>query len=138
MFDVPDAVRRAPAALLHIDRVQLALDIVAPELEELVELGKIGREVEFLPDETLQQGGVVRQPVDDLRRGEPIPPDLQLIRGHVRASLSHFAPRIRASRHAGSGAIEKCKGKQRISSRFPSLLPRPGRGSAEVLGGGVP
>src|SRR5580765_4703518 len=81
-----EAVGRAAAALLHVDRMQLALDVVAPELEELVELGKIGRQVEFLPDETLEQGGMVGQPVDDLCRGEPIPPDLQLVSGHVRAS----------------------------------------------------
>src|SRR6266851_10298330 len=86
MLDVAEAVRCGAAALLHIYRMQLALDIVAPELEELAQLGKIGSEIEFLPDEALEQGGVVRQPVNDFCGGKPVPPDLQLISGHVCAS----------------------------------------------------
>src|SRR4051794_18399307 len=53
-------------------RMELALDVGAPELQEAAQLGKIRSEVELLPDKALQQIGVVRHPVDDLRRGQPI------------------------------------------------------------------
>src|SRR5260221_10559008 len=90
MLDVAEAVGDGAAALLHIDRVQLALDVLFPEFEELAQLGKIRGEVEFLPDEALQQGGMVRQPVDDLRGGDPVPFGLQLEEGHVCASIVPF------------------------------------------------
>src|SRR5438128_10463943 len=83
MLDVADSVRGAAAALLHIHRMQLALEVAAPEFEEALEFGIIRREVEFLPDEALQQGGMVRQVIDDLCGGEPVPPNLQLVSGHV-------------------------------------------------------
>src|SRR5579862_8207309 len=97
--------------------MELALDVLPPEFEELVQLGKIGREVEFLPDEALQQGGVVGQPVDDLRGGEPVPFALQLEEGHVRASRSLYFPVAQPCRFGGSGAIEKHERKQRVSSQ---------------------
>src|SRR5437660_435982 len=90
MLDVAEAVGDGAAALLDIDRVQLALDVLFPEFEKLAQLGKFGGEIEFLPDEALQQRGVVRQPVDDLRGGEPVAHDLQLEEGHVCASIVPF------------------------------------------------
>src|SRR5713101_9101462 len=84
MLDVAEAVGGGAAALLHIHGVQLALDILFPEFEELAQLGKFGGEIEFLPDEALQQGGMVGQPIDDLCGGEPVPHDLQLEEGHVQ------------------------------------------------------
>src|SRR5271170_1817068 len=86
MLDVAEAVGEGAAALLHIDRVQLALDVLLPEFEELAQLGKIRSEIEFLPDEALQQRGMVRKQVDDLCGGEPVPLGLQLEEGHVCAS----------------------------------------------------
>src|SRR5580700_8965208 len=83
MLDVADSVRGAAAALLHIHRMQLALDVAAPEFEEALEFGIIGGQVEFLPDEALQQGRVVRQVIDDLGGRQPVPPKLQLVSGHV-------------------------------------------------------
>src|SRR4051812_4208060 len=84
MVDMADPVRRCAAALLDIDRMQLALDVVAPEFEEFAQLGKIGSQVEFLPDEALQQRGMVRQLIEDLGRGEPVALQLQLVKRHVR------------------------------------------------------
>src|SRR6266478_3717099 len=83
MLDVAEPVRGAAAALFHIDRMQLALDVAAPEFEEALEFGIIGRQVEFLPDKALQQGGMVRQVIDDLRGRQPVPLKLQLVSGHV-------------------------------------------------------
>src|SRR3954468_22018585 len=87
MLEMADPVRRRAAALLDIDRVQLALDVAAPEFEEFAQLGKIGSQVEFLPDEALQQRGVIRQPVKNLRRGEPVALKLQLVYRHVRVLI---------------------------------------------------
>src|SRR5437868_1143043 len=63
VVDVAEPVGGGAAALLDVDRVQFAFDVAAPELEEFAELREFGGEVEFLPDEGLQQGGMVRQPV---------------------------------------------------------------------------
>ena len=61
VLDVADPVRPRAAALLDVDREELALDVVAPEFEKFAQFGEIGRKVEFLPDEALQQGRVVGQ-----------------------------------------------------------------------------
>src|SRR5438132_14382458 len=66
MVDVAEAVGEGAAALLHVDRVELALDVLSPEFEELAQLGKIRGEIKFLPNEALQQGRMVGQPVDYL------------------------------------------------------------------------
>src|ERR1700683_4968483 len=63
---------RTRAALADPHRMQLAVDVLAPEIEKLAELEKIRRDVEFLPDKNLQSVGIVRQPVDDLRRRQAV------------------------------------------------------------------
>src|SRR5436190_191 len=75
--------RVGAAALPHVDRMQLALDVGAPEFQEALQLGIIRREIEFLPDEALEQGRVIRQAIDDLCGREPVPLKLQLEGGHV-------------------------------------------------------
>ena len=79
VLDMADPVWRRAAALLDVDRVQLALDVGAPEFEEFAQLGKFRSQIEFLPDEALQQRGMVRQTVDDLGRGKPVALKLQLV-----------------------------------------------------------
>src|SRR4051812_5573633 len=83
VLDVAEAGRAGAATLAHIHRMQLPLDVRAPEFEKAPQLGIIGREIEFLPDEALQQGRVVRQAIDDLCGREPVPVKLQLEGGHV-------------------------------------------------------
>ena len=78
MLDVPEAGRADAAALLDVHGVQLALNAVAPEFEKALQFRVIRRQVEFLPDEALQQGRMVGEMIDDLRRGEPVPFELQL------------------------------------------------------------
>jgi hypothetical protein len=85
---VTEAGRSDPFALLDVDRVQLAFDAAFPKFEKAAKLRVIGGEVEFLPDEALQQRRVVRQVVDDLGRGEPVPPQLQLQSAHGSPRLA--------------------------------------------------
>jgi hypothetical protein len=66
--------------------VKLALDIAAPEFQKASQLRKIRGKIELLPDEALQQIGVIRQTVDDLRGGQTIIAKfLLLVVAHLRA-----------------------------------------------------
>ena len=53
----------APAG--QYDRMQLALDLMCPEIEEFPEFGIAGRDIVILPDKALQQGRVVGQVIED-------------------------------------------------------------------------
>ena len=57
---------RPAVALGDLHRMQFAVDVLAPEIEELAQLGEIRGDVEFLPDESLQRLGLVGQVVDNL------------------------------------------------------------------------
>ena len=59
------------SSLTDPHRVQLALDMAAPKLEKPAQLGKVRGDIELLPDETLQQVGVIGEVVDDLRGRQP-------------------------------------------------------------------
>src|SRR6516162_180709 len=52
--------------------MEFALDVVAPEIKKPAQLGKIRGKIELLPDEALQQIGMIGKMVDDLRGGQPI------------------------------------------------------------------
>ena len=66
--------------------VELALDVAAPEFQEPAQLREVRGNVELLPDEALQQIGMVRQTVDDLRgRQTIIAKFLLLVVAHLRA-----------------------------------------------------
>src|SRR5437660_11003120 len=110
MLEVAEAVGSGAAALVDVDGMQLALDVAAPELEESVEFGKFGGEVEFLPDEGLEQRRVVRQAVNDLGRRQPIAPGLELEEGHVAPHVRSVASIERALRHQRSHAIVNSDG----------------------------
>src|SRR5207248_6130706 len=94
MLVMAEAGRAERRALLHIHRVQFAFDAAAPEFEKAPQFGIVWCKIEFLPDEALQQGGMVRQPVDDLCRGQPISLKLQLKGGHVSLFSSLPASRV--------------------------------------------
>src|SRR5947207_15071188 len=91
MLVMAEAGRAERRALLHLHRVQFAFDAAAPEFEKPPQLGIVWREGEFLPDEALQQGGMVRQAVDDLCRGQPISLKLQAKGAHGRLFSSFEA-----------------------------------------------
>ena len=66
----PRPYRRPRLANPH--RVKLAFDIAAPEFQKAAQLRKIRGKIELLPDETLQQIGVIWKTVDDLRGRQSI------------------------------------------------------------------
>src|SRR5258707_12330962 len=98
MLEVAEAARAEAAALLYTHRMQLAVDAAAPEFEKALQFRIIRRQVEFLPDEALQQSRMVRQMIDDLGCGQSIPPHLQLIRIHVRPFRCHTPLKTRMPR----------------------------------------
>jgi hypothetical protein len=58
--------------LTNPHRVEFAFDIAAPEFEKAAQLREVRGNVELLPDEALQEAGMIRQTVDDLRGGQTI------------------------------------------------------------------
>jgi hypothetical protein len=76
----------------YLHRVQLALDVPHPEVEEAAQYGEVRLDVEMLPDEGLEQMGMIGQMVEDLCRGHPIAPQLQpqlTHRRYLRRSRQH-------------------------------------------------
>src|SRR6266851_2856304 len=57
--------------------MQLALDVARPEVEEAPQDREFRRNVQMLPDEALQEGWVVGQMIEDLRRRHPVALQLQ-------------------------------------------------------------
>ena len=106
----PRAVGKSSLTDLH--GVELALDIAAPKLEKPAKLGEVRRGIELLPDETLQQVGMIGKVVDDLRGRQPTFAKLWLKVAHVRA-LSGSPSRQRA--WAGIGFL--CNKKQMAAVR---------------------
>jgi hypothetical protein len=56
--------------------MELALDVLHPKVEEAAKLRIVRGDVEVLPDESLEQAGMVRHVVDDLGRGEAVAVEL--------------------------------------------------------------
>ena len=73
------------SSLTDPHRVQLALDMAAPELEKPAQFGEIRRDIELLPNEALQQVGMIGKVVDDLSGRQPTFARLGLQVAHVRA-----------------------------------------------------
>ena len=68
-LDEAELCRRDQPAVRHANAEERAVEIGVPEIEEVEELGEVRGEVVVLPDIALQQLRVVRQPVEDFRRG---------------------------------------------------------------------
>ena len=77
------------SCLPNLHRMKLPFDVAAPKIEKPARLRKIRGKVELLPDEALQQVGVIGEMLDDLRRSQPILPEFGFGVGHMRS------PRIR-------------------------------------------
>src|SRR6266436_5856433 len=73
------------SSLANLHGMELPLDIAAPKLEKPAQLGKVRGDIELLPDETLQQAGMIGKVVDDLRGRQPTFAKLWLQVAHVRA-----------------------------------------------------
>src|SRR3954469_24543480 len=68
----------------HRDREQWSLKLFQPKIEELVENGEIRAEIVLLPDVGLQQEGMIRKPVQDVRRRQSVAFNLpsKIVRNH--------------------------------------------------------
>src|ERR1700726_3247087 len=75
------------SGLADFHGMELALDVAAPEVEEPAQLGKFRGEIELLPDEALQQVGMIGKMVDDLCRGQPILTDFPLGIAHIASPM---------------------------------------------------
>ncbi len=52
--------------------MQLAVNLMRPEIEKLVQARESRRQIVFLPDEALQQIGMIRHVVENFRRCQPV------------------------------------------------------------------
>src|SRR5260370_8285187 len=78
--------------LADLHGVEPALDMAAPKLEKPAQLGEVRRGIELLPNEALQQVGMIGKGVNDLCGGQPTLAKLGLQVAHARALFS-FSPR---------------------------------------------
>ncbi len=65
--------------------MQLAVDAAFPEMQEFVKHGKFRCQIEFLPDEALQDFGMIGHVIKDFGRGQPISAQTQLETTHCKA-----------------------------------------------------
>src|ERR1700722_8541166 len=56
----------------HCHRMQRALELFQPEIEEFVQRRKVRAEIVVLPDVGLQEPGMVRPPVEDIGSGQAV------------------------------------------------------------------
>src|SRR5205823_13658057 len=80
---VPEARPSGKPSMANFDRVQPPLDVPAPKLKKPAQLREMWRGIELLPDETLQQVGMIGKVVDDLRGRQPTLAKLRLQLAHV-------------------------------------------------------
>ena len=78
------------ACLADPDGVQFPFDIAAPVFKKAPQLREVRRDIELLPDEALQEVGMIRHVIDDLRGRQPIIAQRLLVVVHLRA-LVQFA-----------------------------------------------
>lgn len=95
------------SSLANLHGVQLPLDIAAPELEKPAQLGEVRGGIELLPDETLQQVGMIGKVIDDLRGRQPTFAKLWLQVAHVRALSAVLPPDYEHGRKLASSATKK-------------------------------
>jgi hypothetical protein len=89
--------------------VEFAVNLLAPEFQEFVQLREFRGDVQVLPDEGLQDGGVVRQVVQDFGGGQAIITQLQG-ETHQLCSIKRLLaliPEIHKSATKTKGGIKK-------------------------------
>src|SRR3712207_6534153 len=89
---VADLSRRYQLLVSDFHRMDRALDLGYPEIEELEEPWIVRRDVVELPDETLEQPRTVRQVVEDIRRGEAITAGFLAQKHGSEVKLTHVSP----------------------------------------------
>src|SRR6185312_981936 len=78
----------------HDHRVEGAIEFFLPKGEEILECREFRKQIVILPDIGLQQRGMIRHPIEDLCRGQPVPQDLlpKIIGNHAKLHSLHAAP----------------------------------------------
>ena len=121
--------------LADLHGVEPALDMAAPKLEKPAQLGEVRRGIEFLPDETLQQVGMIGKVVYDLRGRQPVVAELRLQVAHVVLS----AVRPSGNEHGQQLASSAIKKRILTVSWQPAAgaAAIPPSASLEAIAGGV-
>ena len=78
----------------HDHRVEGAIEFFLPKGEEILECREFRKQIVILPDIGLQQRGMIRHPIEDLCRGQPLPQDLlpTILGNHAKLHSLHAAP----------------------------------------------
>ena len=124
------------ACLADPDGVQFPLDIATPVFEKAAQLGEVRSDIELLPDEALQQVGMIRHVIDDLCGRQSIIAQRLLVVVHLRA-LVRFALSGQTSMADRLLLFKKNDIQQIISSLPPRLLPGWAGASLEAIAQGV-
>ena len=67
-----DLGRRDQARMRDLDRMQRAVERLRPEVEKLLQHRKFRAEIVLLPDVGLQQPGMIRTAIENVRGGQPV------------------------------------------------------------------
>src|SRR6266436_8731601 len=123
------------SSLANLHGMELPLDIAAPKLEKPAQLGKVRGDIELLPDETLQQVGMIGKVVYDLRGRQPVVAELRLQVAHVVLS----AVRPSGNEHGQQLASSAIKKRILTVSWQPAAgaAAIPPSASLEAIAGGV-
>jgi hypothetical protein len=116
--------------------MQFPLDIATPVFEKAAQLGEVRSDIELLPDEALQQVGMIRHVIDDLCGRQSIIAQRLLVVVHLRA-LVRFALSGQTSMADRLLLFKKNYIQQMISSLQPGLLPGWAGASLEAIAQGV-
>src|SRR5262245_6983766 len=105
---VVDFGRRQRLAAGQAHGMNDRIDLASPEIEKLMDAWVVGRQVEGLPDETLQQRRMVRHVIEHFGRRQPpsVEAQYQLVALHIRCitSNSRTCPLLRFSLKTGWGS----------------------------------
>ena len=82
------------ARMGHQDLVQPPLEILAPEIQEALELGKARVEIVVLPDVALDQRGMIWHPLEDFSRRQAVAAEhrREVVVGHWRFPFAVWNP----------------------------------------------
>ena len=86
-LDEAELLRRDQAPVRHADAIERTFEIGGPKAEEIGEPWEARREIVVLPDIALKQAPMVRELIENLRRGERIALKLA-----EQGSISHWQP----------------------------------------------
>ena len=82
------------AGIRHDHRVEGAIEFLCQKGEEILECREFRKQIVILLDIGLQQRGMIRHPIEDLCRGQPVPQHLlpKIIGNHAKLHSLHAAP----------------------------------------------